>query len=611
MSEFPQYLAPNSSNMLKLSIGQPSPLFLKKAFSALNCCKLSNDHNLMQYGKTCGPDSFRSAIADLVNQYTDKEEEIEPSDIYLTNGITQAINMLINVYYKIVQTTSQMPIVYVEDATYFLALNMFKDMGFKIGVMSLNRLNEFEKELKHYEMNGITNIMLYIIPFHQNPTGSSITDCQREKLKEICNKFKDLLVISDETYQMLSFDYEYTSKKSLALLSPNIVSMGTFSKIFAPSVRTGWLICKNKKFYTEQLDKLGFMDSGGGVNPIMANFMTHLITNLKLTFMTNLRFIKDTLESNCLMLSTVLDKYPNHFEYIKPSGGYFLWVKTKKVDSYQLLKIAEKNKIYFLTGDKFSPCCDHKDYFRLSFSHYNTDDLLLFDERMGNIIKDIDEIINGKIVVNILGSTGRLGKLICELIEETQNMVLGKCINRDMDLTNIGNQGYREIIVDVSSITGTTLLLNKLIENNIKLPLIIGTTGDLPNELIKLYSSNAKVIVCPNFSVGVNVVSKMLENITEQDYWDIEITDIHHVNKKDAPSGTAKQFAKAITNSSHIEPNIVSKREGDVIGFHQILLESPYETITITHNAKDRKLFATGCVRMINSIFNYNDKEIQ
>jgi dihydrodipicolinate reductase len=69
-------------------------------------------------------------------------------------------------------------------------------------------------------------------------------------------------------------------------------------------------------------------------------------------------------------------------------------------------------------------------------------------------------------------------------------------------LSDIGKSRL-EVIVDVSSPEGTTQLITKLIELNLRIPLIIGTTGDLPNKLINHYSKKATVIVCPNFSISV------------------------------------------------------------------------------------------------------------
>jgi 4-hydroxy-tetrahydrodipicolinate reductase len=203
--------------------------------------------------------------------------------------------------------------------------------------------------------------------------------------------------------------------------------------------------------------------------------------------------------------------------------------------------------------------------------------------------------------VHLLGATGRLGNLIVECLKTSERCVLGSCIKRDIDLVGIG-ENDREIIVDVSSPEGTTMLLTKLMDSKISIPLIIGTTGDLPSELIAKYSKCAKVYICPNFSVGAKTVGSMIECVTPK-FWDsVTILDVHHVGKKDKPSGTAKKLADKVVTCGYT-PNIVSLREGDVIGLHEIKFESESETVTISHNVKNRDVFAKGCLALIDSIF--------
>jgi 4-hydroxy-tetrahydrodipicolinate reductase len=149
----------------------------------------------------------------------------------------------------------------------------------------------------------------------------------------------------------------------------------------------------------------------------------------------------------------------------------------------------------------------------------------------------------------------------------------------------------------VSSPEGTLTLLEKLQEKNIYPKIIIGTTGDLPMNLIASYSG--EILIQSNFSEGVPLVLSFLDKFDKSVWTKIEIKDFHHCNKKDSPSGTAKSIKSKLGENGHEDIQVVSYREGEIIGIHEIVLSNDVESITIKHEAKDRRIFAIGCVNLI------------
>lgn len=205
----------------------------------------------------------------------------------------------------------------------------------------------------------------------------------------------------------------------------------------------------------------------------------------------------------------------------------------------------------------------------------------------------IDKLKN----VFILGYKGKLGSMICKEMEISE--INYGIINRDFDIKDITS---KSIIVDVSSVEGTRTLLFKLFDLNVFPTVIIGTTGSLPEEQIKKYQNFGKVIKVPNFSIGCNFIFKMLGSL-DKEYWlSSEITDFHHINKKDSPSGTALKLSEKIKQSTGLNSIIMSHRTGDIVGTHIIELKGVYETITIKHEVSDRRVFAMGCVNIVNSL---------
>lgn len=128
-------------------------------------------------------------------------------------------------------------------------------------------------------------------------------------------------------------------------------------------------------------------------------------------------------------------------------------------------------------------------------------------------------------------------------------------------------------------------------------PMVVGTTGFTQSQLDKLqdFAKQTPLLHAPNMSVGVSLCYKLLAetNRALDSSWQVKIKDIHHVHKKDTPSGTAKQIASILEDRT---PAISSERKGEVIGEHQVDFANEFEEIVITHRAKDRGIFVHGAL---------------
>lgn len=133
----------------------------------------------------------------------------------------------------------------------------------------------------------------------------------------------------------------------------------------------------------------------------------------------------------------------------------------------------------------------------------------------------------------------------------------------------------------------------------LKKSIVIGTTGisDADKEKIISASKAIPVVFSPNMSIGVNVMFKVARDITKSlgPGYTIDIVEAHHVHKKDAPSGTAKELSRVISEVREgAQIPIKSIREDEIIGDHTVTFESPVDTIRLTHSAKTRDMFAKG-----------------
>ncbi len=154
---------------------------------------------------------------------------------------------------------------------------------------------------------------------------------------------------------------------------------------------------------------------------------------------------------------------------------------------------------------------------------------------------------------------------------------------------------------------------------------ILGTTGFSLAEMneIKKLSERIPIVYSPNFSIGVQVLCRLTELATKLlgDDFDIEILEIHHAQKKDAPSGTAKKLVSVIENvlgkkqivynrenrtkpKGKDEIGVVSIRSGDAVGEHYVIFGQKGERIELAHKAQSRFAFAQGVIKAIRFIQN-------
>lgn len=137
-------------------------------------------------------------------------------------------------------------------------------------------------------------------------------------------------------------------------------------------------------------------------------------------------------------------------------------------------------------------------------------------------------------------------------------------------------------------------------------PVVCGTTGwDIEEFRIKNFELRTKNSDCgfmwsSNYSIGVNILFALNRQLAKfmEAYpnYTPHMTEVHHVHKLDAPSGTAKTLQEAIGEERLAVTDIESIREGEVPGIHTVTWDSEVDTITISHSAKSRKGFALGAV---------------
>jgi len=248
--------------------------------------------------------------------------------------------------------------------------------------------------------------------------------------------------------------------------------------------------------------------------------------------------------------------------------------------------------------------------------------------------------MDGDIGVAVVGASGRMGRMLIEAVQETPGAYLSgvterqghEWVGRDVGEA-MGGRAIGVVVEDdpleifarsraaLDFTVPEATLDHAVLAAQARLTHVIGTTGLTRGDLEKLAACarHSVIVRAGNMSVGVNlltVLARQAAAVLGPDY-DIEIVEMHHRNKVDAPSGTALMLGEAAAAGRRINLadssergrdgitgareegaiGFASLRGGDVVGEHEIVFAGPGERIVLRHVATDRMLFARGAVR--------------
>lgn len=242
--------------------------------------------------------------------------------------------------------------------------------------------------------------------------------------------------------------------------------------------------------------------------------------------------------------------------------------------------------------------------------------------------------------IGVVGAGGRMGRQLIQAVNNAEGVELGAAFERKGsslvgadagELAGIGHLGvavtddlasqvnHFDLLIDFTRPEGTLEHIAFCVAHSKKM--VIGTTGfdDASKQAIKSASEKISIVFASNYSVGVNLVFKLLEKAAKVmgDYCDIEVIEAHHRHKVDAPSGTALSMGEHIAKTlgrdlkthgvfaregitgerKRDEIGFATIRAGDVVGEHSVWFADEGERVEIAHKASSRMTFANGAVR--------------
>lgn len=211
---------------------------------------------------------------------------------------------------------------------------------------------------------------------------------------------------------------------------------------------------------------------------------------------------------------------------------------------------------------------------------------------------------------------GKMGKSIEAMALGLGHRIVAKIDSEDFTPSDISNA---DVAIEFSQPNVAVENIKKCFKADI--PVVVGTTGwyDQYEEICKLAEDNGQsLFTATNFSIGVNIVfninQKLAEIMNQFPEYDVHMTEIHHLEKKDHPSGTASTLAEGVIKAidrktgylgrinetyhknSSLDLHINCKREKNVPGYHEVSYTSDIDEISIHHNAKNREGFTKGAI---------------
>lgn len=227
--------------------------------------------------------------------------------------------------------------------------------------------------------------------------------------------------------------------------------------------------------------------------------------------------------------------------------------------------------------------------------------------------------------VIVCGANGRMGQTIGRMVSESSDLILvggidlkpGSFFNQPVvpsaQADAFLGEKSPDVLIDFTVANAAVENIKAAARHNVAC--IVGTTGFTPEQRIIMANTVAghcPAVISSNFSIGVNIFWEIIRNAAGmlKDY-DIEVIEGHHRNKKDAPSGTAKTILQILDEETGPRQKMYGRegmterkneigvhviRGGDIVGDHAVLFSKNFETITLSHRAYDRAVFASGAL---------------
>ncbi|MDP4144058.1 MAG: PLP-dependent aminotransferase family protein [Bacillota bacterium] len=330
----------------------------------------------LQYATTEGFNPLRNIIIDRMKAL-DIEASLE--NILVTAGSQQGLDLVGKLFIDEGDT------IICESPTYLAAINAFKVYDAKFAEVAMDDDGMIMEELEKTLINNPKAKFIYTIPDFQNPTGRTMSLERRKRLIELANQY-DVLIVEDNPYGAVRFAGQDLPPVKAFDKEGRVIYLSTFSKIFCPGLRLGWM-CANAEF-TEKF--VAFKQSAD----LHTNVFAQMITAKHIELHDLEEHVKEIkavyLHRRGLMLKCIKEEFPEGLKYTSPEGGLFIWVELPShIDSKELFSKCLENNVAFVPGHPFFPNGGCTNTFRLNYSNMPDEKIIEGIKRLGTAIKSM------------------------------------------------------------------------------------------------------------------------------------------------------------------------------------------------------------------------------
>ncbi|MEY8678907.1 aminotransferase-like domain-containing protein [Granulimonas faecalis] len=392
------FAAISRPNVIGLSGGSPdiSSLPLDEVVECAKRVVTENGLKSLQYGGSDGRIETRTMVAGML---AEDGIHVDPDEIIITGGSQQALDFMGRVFInpgdKII----------VEGPSYLGALQAFSAYQPDVEVVPMDdegmRMDALEETLKRLGPRGAK--FIYTIPNFQNPAGVTMTLERRKRLLELAHEY-DIQVIEDDPYGRLRFEGEHIAP--LKSMDPNVIYLGTTSKIFAPGIRLAWCVAPKPVLAKINLCEQGASLCCSAFNQILAEqYFTN--TDWKGTLVKSRAIYRSRRDA---MISALEEFFPPEATWTHPEGGLFVYVTLPPYfDTEQMMSAALENGVAYVPGTNCFPDGQGRSSMRLAFSYEPEDKIREGVRRLSEVIADRMELYRAFLKAGALPETPRKG----------------------------------------------------------------------------------------------------------------------------------------------------------------------------------------------------------
>jgi len=333
----------------------------------------------LQYGATEGVPELRNI---LVDRYKKEGLKLELDNLIITTSSQQALDLLGKIFInrgdKII---CGLP-------SYLGGLSAFNTYGADLEGIKFDehgmRADKLEEKLEELKANGKKPKFIYIIPDFQNPAGITMPESRRLEIIALAKKY-DVLIVEDSPYREVRFEGE--PQRTIYELdnSGQVILLGTFSKIFVPGFRIGWVVANE-----QIIDKMVIAKQSADLCTPTLNQKIAFKYMDKGYFDENLKgIIKQYHEKRDNMLQAFKEYMPEDVKWTEPEGGLFLFLTLPEhMDAEILFKKAIEKNVAFVLGSVFHCDGSGKNTMRINFSYMPKEKTTEGVKRLAQAIKE-------------------------------------------------------------------------------------------------------------------------------------------------------------------------------------------------------------------------------